>query len=106
MSQVNYITYQVQAWQLGKGAIIMAKYYIIITTFDPFVGQRTRIEYASSALDAFITYHWFAQFEYDYGDSYYKVSKPYPDPDKYVVRIEPHVYHKNKDFGLYDELPW
>ena len=86
----------------------MANYYIIITEFDTFSGQRTKVVYASNAYDAFIQYHWYSQFEFDYGDHYYKVSKPYPDPDKYVVRIKPHVYHNNKSskIDFYDCLPW
>lgn len=84
----------------------MTNYYILITEFDTFSGYRTNAIYASTALEAFIKYRWYTQFEFDYGNHYYKVSKPYPDPDKYVVRVKPHVYHNSKPKDIYDGLPF
>ena len=85
----------------------MAKYYILIEEYDYFEGYRSRVIYAETALEAFIKYRWYTQFEHDWGDKYYKVRKPYPDPDKYVVRVKPHVYHNsNKPRDIYDDLPF
>ena len=85
----------------------MANYYILITTYDSFVGYHTETVYADSAYDAFVKYRWYAQFECNRGRHYCKVSKPYPDPDKYVVRVKPHVYHNsNKPRDIYDDLPF
>lgn len=86
----------------------MANYFIIVSEYNPCVGYSTKVIYASSTSDAFIKYRWYSQFERDRGIHYYKVSKPCPDPEKYVVRIKPHVYHNGepRQTGLYGDLPF
>lgn len=85
----------------------MANYYIIITEYDYFTGYTTKVLYAETAQDIMIKYRWYAQFKMDYGDHYFKVSKPVPHPNKYVIPIPPHVHHnKPHQTDWFDNLPW